>query len=452
MKIIIIGCGQVGTTLVSQLSQENHDITVIDTDGDKVRKLTEDYDVMGFCGNGVRLETLVEAGVENTDILIAVTESDEINLLCCIMAKKTGKCHTVARVRNPVYNGETEFIRKQMGISMTINPELETAFEISQLIKFPSAEQIDSFANGKLHLVKIKIRKSSPLADIAIKDILPKTKCDILVCAVERGENVLIPDGSTMLYEGDTISFVSTDEKIHGVFEKLGLGNKRIKNAMIVGGDTTAYYLAGLLTRGGIRVKIIEENVKVCEKLCDQLSDVDIINGDGTDKKLLLEEGIENADAFVSLTRIDEENIFLSMFAKSNSSAKLISKVNRLEFDDIINGLDIGSVVYPKYITADHITQFVRATQNSAGNNVSALYRILDNKVEALEFKVHEASPVVNRPIMELSLKSDILICCIIRNDKVIIPGGRDTIEKGDSVIIVTLRKALGDIRDILEE
>ncbi len=452
MKIIIIGCGQVGTTLTAQLSAEKHDITVIDTDAQKIRKITEDYDIMGLCGNGVQIGTLNEADIKNTDILIAVTESDEINLLCCIMAKKASKCYTVARVRNPVYSGETDFIKAQLGLSMIINPELLTATEISQLIKFPSAEQIDSFADGKIHLVKIKIHTSSPLANIEIKDIAPKTNCEILACAIERGDDVLIPDGSTEIKVGDTLSFIAFDDKIQDVFKKLGMHRNAVKNTMIVGGDTTAFYLSRLLCKAGIKVKIIEDDAGICNRLSDQFPDVTVIQGDGTDKKLLIEEGISAADAFVALTHIDEENIFLSLFAKQSSEAKPVAKVNRLEFDSVINGLDMGSIVFPKYITADYIMQFVRARQNSQGNNISTLYRILDNKVEALEFTVHDDSPVVNKPIMNLNLKPNVLICCISRSGNVIIPGGRDCIEKGDKVIIVSLYRGLHDLQDILED
>ena len=452
MKIIIIGCGQVGATLTEQLSGEKHDITVIDTNASVVSKLGDTYDVMGMCGNGVSIQTLTDAGVADSDMVIAVTESDEINLLCCLMAKKVGHCHTVARVRGPIYSGETDFIKAQMGIDLIINPEKETALEIAQLIRYPSAEKIDSFAKGMVQLVKIKITEDSPLNGIRLRSITQKTGCEMLVCAVERGDEVIIPDGHTAMYAGDTISFIVPDSRVGDTLSKLGLKHKPVKNVMIVGGDTIAVYLCRLLCESGVNTKIIEKDMARCEHLDTILPDITVIQGDGTDKQQLLDEDIRSADAFVANTNIDEENLFLSVFAKKVSDAKLVSKVNRLAFDDIITGLDIGSVIYPKYLTADYIVQYVRALENSAGNNVSTLYRLLNNKVEALEFSVHEDSPAVNKPIMQLNLKSNLLICCICRGNEVIIPGGYDSIHVGDSVIVVTLDGGLNDIRDILKE
>lgn len=452
MKIIIIGCGQVGTTLAEQLSVENHDITIIDKNESAVSKLALEYDIMGLCGNGVSITTLSEAGIANADILIAVTESDEINLLCCLMAKKAGRCHTIARVRSPIYSGETDFIKAQLGITLTINPEKETALEIAQLLRYPSAEKIESFAKGAVHVVKIKITADSPLCNLKLRDIAAKTGCEILVCAIERANDVIIPSGDTDIQAGDTISYIVTDDKVRTTFSKLGLRHKAVKSVMIVGGDTIAIYLARLLRHSGINVKIIDSDRERCMHLDALLKDATVILGDGTDKRLLLEEDLESAGAFFANTNIDEENIFLSMFAKEVSDAKLVSKVNRLAYDNIIKGLDIGSVIYPKYLTADYIMQYVRALGNSAGNNVSTLYRLLDNKVEALEFKINETSPVIDKPIMQLDLKQNLLICCIIRGDKVIIPGGFDSIQKGDSVIIVTLENGLRDIRDILKK
>ncbi len=452
MKIIIIGCGQVGSTLSGQLSAEKHDITVIDTNQSKIHKITEEFDVMGICGNGISIDTLTEAGIKDADILITVTESDEVNLLCALMAKKVSSLNTIARVRNPIYSGETEFIRSTMGISMIINPDLATAMEISQLVKHPSAEKIDNFAGGKVRLVKIKITDDSVLSGIQIKDISCNTNCEMLVCAIERGDDIIIPDGNSVIKSGDTVSFVVSAEKIKDTFIKLGLKYKHIKNTMIIGGDRIAHYLSKMLIKEGIDVKIIEENPKRCEWLDEQLPEATVICGDGTDKKQLIEEGISATGALVATTHIDEENIFLSMFAKEISNAKRVAKVNRLAFDNIIEGLNIGSVVYPNFITADYIMQYVRAKQNSAGNNISTLYRLLGNKVEALEFSVQADSPVIGIPLWKLNLKRNLLVCCICRGDKIIIPGGSDCIEKGDSVIIVTLQSGLSDIRHILKD
>lgn len=452
MKIIVIGGGQVGGTLVGQLSQENHDITLIDIDMHKVRKLTEEYDVMGVCGSGISVKTLEEAGVPDADIVIAVTETDEVNLLCAVMAKKISDAHTIARVRNPILSGETEFIRKQLGISMIINPDLATAREIRQLIKYPSAISIDSFAGGLVYLIKLKLRKDCVIDGVQIKDISSKTGCEMLVCAVERGENVIIPYGSTCLMAGDNISVIVDKSKIKDTLKKLGYEHREVKNVMIVGGKRIGYYTAEALDREGLNVKIIENNRERCEELDELLPHVTIINGDATDKQLLSAEGIKNADAFIAATGIDEENIFLTMFAREMSDAKCVSKVDRLAFDNILDKLDIDSVVYPNFITADYIMQYVRSIQNFAGNSVATLYRLIGNKVEALEFNVHENSPVINKPLRELELKKDLLVCSINRGGKVIVPGGNDCIEKGDSVVIVTLQTGLSDVRDILRD
>ena len=319
-------------------------------------------------------------------------------------------------------------------------------------MKYPAAEKIDSFAKGKVQLVKIKIDDNSPLCELKLRDISSKTGCEILVCAIERDDDVIIPDGNTSIRSGDMISYVVSADKVRDTFSRLGLEHRAVKNVTVIGGDTISIYLADILHKSGIDTKIIDPDFSRCDRLDTLLEYATIIHGDGTDKKLLIEEGIESTDAFFANTHIDEENIFLSMFAKDVSDAKIVSKVNRLDFDNIIKDLDIGSVIYPKYLTADYITQYVRALANSAGNNISTLYRLLDNKVEALEFSVHESSPVVDKPIMQLNLRPDLLICCIIRGDKVIIPGGYDSISKGDSVIIVTFNKGLSDIRDILKE
>ncbi|NCC44471.1 MAG: Trk system potassium transporter TrkA [Clostridia bacterium] len=450
MKIIIIGCGKVGFSLAEELTSENHDVTIIDSSARRMQEVAEDLDALQIVGNGASITTLMEADIKETDLFIAVTGSDELNLLCCLIAKKQGNCLTVARVRNPIYSKEIEFIRESVGISMIINPELAAAAEIARLLRFPSAIKIDTFAKGKIELLKFRLKPEFNLDHISIAELPLKEKCDILVSGVERGEEAFIPNGDFVLKNGDLVSIIASPQNAAAFFKNIGLKTNQVKNCMMVGGGTIAVYLARQLLAMKIKVVIIEQDPDVFQKLAENLPDAMIIQGDGTNKKLLLEENLEFAEAFVTLTNMDEENILLALFARENSKAKLITKVNRISFDNIIDQLDLGSVIYPKYITTDYILQYIRATQNSIGSNVETLYHILDNKAEALEFSIKEKSPVVGVALKDLRLKSNLLISCIYRKGRVMIPRGNDSIQVGDTVIVVTTHKNLGDIRDIL--
>ena len=451
MNIIFLGSGKVGRTLAEQLSNEGHNIVMVDIIAKKVQDISEDADIMGVLGNASSINTLLDAGIETADILIAVTGSDELNLLCCLIAKKVSKCHTIARVRNPVYGKEIGFIKERLGISMIINPEQAAAIEISRLLRFPSAIKIDTFAKGRVELLKFKVKPEFHLDQMTVMEVAERYKNSILICAVERGDEVYIPSGNFVLKDNDIISIIASPVNSALFFKRIGIHTHQVKSTMIVGGSTLSYYLAKLLLAMKIRVLIVEANKDRCEQLSELLPDATIINGDGTDKNLLLEEGLSRVESFVTLTNLDEENILLALFAKKNSNAKLVSKVNRIAFDDIIEGLDIGSVIYPKYLTADYILQYVRAMQNSIGSNVETLYQILDNKAEALEFSVHEDCPFLNTPLADLDIRNNLLITCINRNGKITIPRGQDSIQLGDTVIVVTTVKGLHDIKDILK-
>lgn len=452
MEIIIIGCGKVGLTLAEQLGKEEHNLVLVDTSAERIQSFSEEIDALKLLGNGASINTQLEAGVKTADILIAVTGSDEMNLLCCVIAKRAGHCKTIARVRNPVYSNEINFIKEQLGISMIINPELAAAMEISRILRFPSAIKIDTFAKGRVELLKFKIEPEFHLSGLSIMDIDGQMRCDVLFCGVERGEKVVIPDGNFVLQDDDKVSILATPRSSAEFFRKIGIVTNQVKNTMIVGGGTIAYYLAKQLSSMHIKVKIVERDRKRCEQLTELLQETLIINGDGADKRLLLEEGLANAESFVTLTNMDEENVLLSLFARDNSNAKLVTKVNRIAFDELISKLEVGSVIYPKYITADYILQYVRAMQNSIGSNVETLYHILDGQAEALEFKIQEDSPATGVPLMELNLKSNLLIGSINRKGVVHIPRGQDSIEVGDTVVVVTTQRGLHDIRDILKK
>ncbi len=453
MQVIIVGCGKVGRTLAEQLQEEDDiDLTLIDTSAEKIAVVTENVDAMGIVGNGASINVLMEAGVDTADILIAVTASDELNLLCCLIAQKTGQCHTIARVRNPLYSKEIGFIKERLGISMIINPELAAAQEISKLLRFPSAIKIDTFARGRVELLKFKVLPEFGLDGMSIIQIMSRFRADLLFCAIEGKEEVAIPGGNHIIHEGDVVSILATPQNAAAFFRQIGLKTNQVKNAIIVGGGTISVYLSLALLDMKIGVKIVEKDRARCEELSEQLPQATIICGDGTDSELLMEEGLEDAESFVALTNMDEENVFLALHAKAVSGAKLVAKVNRLAFDEVIDSLDIGSVIYPKYITADHILQYVRAMQNSIGSNVETLYHILDNQAEALEFAIRESSSVVGIPLADLKLKKNLLVGCLHRKGKVRIPRGQDTIQVGDTVIIVTTNKGLHDITDILEK
>lgn len=452
MNIIIVGCGKVGQKLTEYLSKEReHDITVVDLKNSPVSDLVSSFDVMGICGSGTKLATLLDAGIKSADILIAVTGSDEINLLTCLIAKKAGNCQTIARVRKPEYNDEISLFKEDLGLAMIINPELASAAEIARTLRFPSAIQIDTFAKGRVEILKFRIRSGSPLDNLKIVDINQKLNCDILVCGVERGDSAFIPNGDFELKCGDLVSIVASLKNGAHFFKTIGIKTTRIKDTVIIGGGATAYYLACMLLQSGISVKIIERDAARCDELCRRLPKATIINGDGTDNRLLLEEGIEYADSCVSLTNIDEENILLSLFVRSKTNAKIVTKINRIAYDEVISSLDLDTTVYPKNITAEYIVRFVRAKNNSIDSNIEAMHFILDGKAEALEFRIEQNSPIANVAIEDLHLKRDILIACINRNGKIIIPHGKDVIAAKDTVVVVTTRTGFKDIRDILE-
>ena len=454
MSIIIVGCGKVGHTLTERLVREGHDITVVDTSERVIRDTTEVFDVMGIRGNGASLSVLMEAGLQKADLIIAVTGSDELNLLCCTIARKAGgNLAAIARVRNPDYSKELTYLRQQLGLSMIINPELEAAREIARLLSSPQALTISAFARGHAELVRFRIPAGNRLCGKRIMELGAIFRFDFLVCAVGREGRVSIPDGSFLLAEGDEIMIVASTCDVHRIFESIDMRSEAVRSCMIIGGGKSSYYLAKLLLEQRMQVKIIESSRERCEELSTLLPEAVVICGDGGDEELLKEEGIATAEAFVPLTGLDEENILLTLYAKRVPGLKTITKINRITFSDVIEGLELGSVVYPKHITAESIIAYVRARQNSIGSNVETLYHLFDNRVEAVEFHVQKDAPVVGVPLAELGRRKrdDMLIACINRGGKIIFPRGQDAIAADDSVIIVTTQAGLRDISDILK-
>lgn len=451
LRIIIVGCGKVGHTLAQRLSEEGHSITVVDTNERAMKDVTEQLDIMGICGNGAVLHVLDEAGLSQSDMVIAVTGSDELNLLCCIVARKAGNdLAAIARVRNPDYGAEIPYLRQQLGLSMIINPELEAAKEIARVISRPQALTVSSFAKAQAELVRFRIPEHNVLCGRNLKQMSSMMPVSFLACAVVRSGEVYIPDGSFTLMPEDELSILASVKDIRRIFSTIGMYGEAARTCMIIGGGKSSYYLARLLIAQRVRVKIIEANPKRCQELTTLLPEAVILQGDGSDEALLREEGIEDIDAFVALTGMDEENILLTLFANRFQGVKTITKVNRINFNDVIDNLQLGSVVYPKYITAEAILAYVRARQNSIGSNVETLYRMFDNRVEAIEFHVEKDSPVIGIPLMEMKLKDHLLIACIGRSNRVFFPRGGDSIQAGDHVVIVTTHTGFADISDIL--
>ncbi len=451
MNITIVGCGKVGFKLVEQLSREDdHNITVIDTRAAVVQTAVSDYDIMGVVGSGTDVDTLNDAQITNTDVMIAVTGSDELNLMICLMAKKLGNCQTIARVRRPEYFKAVNLVKDDLGLAMVVNPDRAAASEIARILRFPSAIKIDTFAKGRVEILKFEIPQGNVLDNLRLMEMTSKLGSNILVCGVERGDEAFIPSGNFVLRAGDQISIVASIKDASQFIKKIGLRTDKIKDTMMVGGSNISYYLAKQLLQTGIDVKIIEHKQERCDELFELLPKANIIHGDGTDNKLLIEEGLETFDSFVSLTNIDEENVLLSLYAKSKTGGKVITKINRIEYGNVIDNLQLGTTIYPKNITAEYIVRFVRAMKNSMGSNIETMHFILDGKAEALEFRIKENSPVANITLDKLSLKENILIACINRNGKIIIPRGQDSMIAGDTVIVVTLKEGFKDISDIL--
>ena len=450
MNIIIVGCGKVGSTLAKQLSKEGHDISIIDINDKVVEEFSNSHDVMGIVGNGAAYSIQKSAGIEKAHLLIAVTGSDELNLLCCLIARKAGNCETIAKVRNPIYYKEIGFIKEELGLSMVINPDYEAASEIARILRFPSAIDINVFNKGSVELLSFKLEKGSILHDMKVQEIRAKLKFDILVCMVERGEEVIIPNGEFIMKENDIISIIAPHKKATEFFVKIGMIKNPVKNSMLIGGGDISYYLAKRLIKYGIDVTLVEKDEKRCEELSELIPEAMIIHGDGTDKDLLMEEGITHAESFASLTGLDEQNVLLSLHASNNMNGKIITKVNRITFDEVINNLNLGSIIYPKFTTMRYILKYVRAMNNSIGSNVETLYKIKNDKAEALEFYVNENSKLVGIPLEKLKLKDNLIICSIKRKGEIITPNGQDCIKKGDYVIVVTTNVGLQDLSDIL--
>jgi trk system potassium uptake protein TrkA len=451
MKIIIIGDGKVGHTLAENLSKEGNDVTIIDKDPEPLKKASEYLDVMCIKGNGVSTKVLMEAGVKDADLLIAATTSDEMNMVCCLTAKKLGAEHTIARIRDPEYASELSVLKRELGLDMVINPELECAREIGRVLSHPTAVEVEPFAKGRVELVEVKVAGSMPVAGKKLKEISAGINQSILIGAVQREGEVIIPNGETRIEENDMIYVIGRPVDVHDFCTRVVPDSNTVRNVMIVGGGRVAYYLAKYLEEAKIRAKIIEIDRDRCYELSELLPNTLIINGDGSEETVLDSENLCDMDAFVAVTGRDEENLLTSLYARQCGVDKVIAKINRMTYASLIRNMGIDSVVSPKQITANGIIRYVRGLKNAMGNPVETLYRIIDGKAEALEFIAGQSTKFLNVPLRDLKLKSGILVAAIVRKNEIIIPHGKDAIKPGDSVILIVKDQLFSDFNDIVE-
>ena len=450
VNIIIVGSGKVGYTLAQHLNAEGHEITVIDSDEEKIKDLSSEMDIYCVLGNGTSYRTQKEAGIEKADLLISVANQDEVNLLSCLIAKKAGNCQTIARVRNPEYYDEIGYIREELGLSMSINPEWEAANEMARLIQYPSALAVEKFRGG-MTLLRVVIPEKSVLNGMSVAEFAVKISRQILVCIVKRGKEIRIPDGNFVIEKGDRMHVVASHQNLKSFFRALGHKEEKVKKVMICGGGHVCFYLAVQLQQAGMQVKIIEQNQARCEELCELLPKATIIHGDATDQELLIEEGLENANAIVALTGMDEENIMMALFAKTRGIKKIVAKVNADTRAQMVESLGIESTVSAKSATADAILAYVKARMNSYSSaNIETMYRLLNGKIVAQEYIINKECDFTNTPLKDLPTKPNNLIACIGRHRRIIIPNGDDHLEVGDSVIVIAKEHTINDFKDIL--
>lgn len=451
MNIIIVGCGQVGQNLAEHLINDGNNVTVIDRSYESVKSLTDKVDAMGIVGNGASHVTLAEAGVENADLLIAVTNSDELNLLCCTIAKKTSNCKVIARVRSHIYNNESAFLKNELGLAMVINPEYVAAQEIARILRSPSAVSIETFGKGKVELLKYRLPEDSAIIGMSVKDVMMKYKSNVLFATIERGDKAFIAKGDFVFNARDVVSIISSPEGSQDFFKQIGSKNQSVKSAMIVGSGEITHYLCAEIKKSKMNIKIIESDMARCDELSSAFPHVTVVHGDTTNQELMKEEGIGRVGAFLALSDSDEENMILSLHAEGKTRGKIITKVTRMDYDSVINKLDLDTVIYPKAIVSDMILRYVRSAKNTRGSNMETLYNVIKGEIEASEFIIRKPSGIVGVPISRLRFKKNVLIAAILRDGEVIIPRGYDTIEIGDSVVIVSKVMGLQDITDILE-
>ena len=449
MNIVIVGVGKVGETLIGNLVREKHDVVIVDSDYETVNNQVNRYDVRGIVGGGLERNVLLDAGVDKADLLIACTSHDETNILCCVLAKKIGVHHTVARVRDPQYFKEMENMRQDLGLDYAFNPELATALEIAQVLKFPSARSVENFAGGRALMAAFEITGNNPLIGKNLQQISKEYGSKILIGVVQRDNKIIIPHGDYIVESGDLVHIIGDEQEIASFCKKIKIFKRKAKSAFIVGGGKIVYYLAQELFRMGVNVKIVEKDEERAEELSELLPAATVIIGNGTDQDVLDEENLKNSDACITLTGMDEENVMISLYAKQSKVDKIVTKIDRPTILKMVNMLGLGTVVSPRNVIANHIVRFVRAYSSAKGEGADTLYKI-GNKAEALEFTVLEGFKGIDIPLKKLTLKKNVLIGGIVRENEFILPSGDSTIKVGDRVIVVSEEKQFTDLSQIL--
>ena len=450
MKIIIAGGGKIGHSIASILADEGHDITVIDHNADLIGTLSNSLDVICVEGSATNSDALREAGAAEADLVLAATQHDEVNMVCGISARHLGAKHVIARIRDPEYLSQKAFLREALGLDMIVNPDYECAREIARILRFPSAVRVDTFTKGSVEIVEHKVSENSILEGVQLKDLGAKLGVRVLVSVVERGGEAFIPNGAFTLRAGDRLSVTGTVKELRRFFAAVGALKKTVRQVMIVGGSRAAVYLTRMLLESGMSVTVVEKDRERCDRLCDLLPEAHIVHGDATRSDVLQEDGLGSADAFVALTGEDGDNIVTAMYARQCAVDKIVVKVNREHFSDILESAGLDSIVSPKELVSEQLARFVRAMSNSAGSSMETLYRLADGKVEALEFRVGENAACVGKPLRELKLKPNTLIAAVIRGSKSILPDGGTVIQPEDHAIVVSAAGKLKSLDDII--
>ena len=454
MRILVVGDGKVGHVLAEHLTSEEHDVVVVDNDENVLQRTEDTLDVLCVRGNGANARTLMNAGANKADIIITATHSDEVNMLCCLIAKRLGTKYAIARIRDPEYNESLNILQQELGIDMAVNPERATAQEISRLLRFPFATSIESFAKGRVEMVEFRAQEHDAVVDLPIRDISRKNHGipQVLYAAVERDGHVIIPNGDFVIRANDKVHVAADMVTITAYFRFLGKNNMRIKNVLILGGGRISYYLAKMIVPMGIHVSIMEIDEKKAAFLSEMLPEANIIHGDGTDQELLEQEGLQDMDAFVALSNRDEENLMTGLFASRQGVPKVVVKNNHVSYLDLINDLGLDSIISPKTITCDNILRYVRARVNGQGTKVEKLYRLMNGKAEAMEFIARLNDPYIGIPLRDLNVRPHTLVAVIVRRGKVFVPFGNDHIEAGDNVVIIACETGINDLNEVIRK
>lgn len=452
MKILIAGSGKVGLTLAGRLCAEGHDLTLIDSDRSVLETAMERYDVMTVQGNCASMSILSQAGVQEADLLIATAGADEVNLLCCMTAHgMNAALHTIARIRNPEYREQAYAMRDFFGLSMTFNPERQTATEIERLLKYPGFLKRDTFAKGRAEIVELRVDPDSKLCNLPLSDMNALVKRRVLVCVVLRDGRAIMPDGSFVVRAGDRLFVTAPTENLTVLLKSLGLLTHKAKRVILAGGGRVSYYLAQALQSAGVSVRLIERNADRCATLATMLPHTEIVHGDASNQAVLESEGLLQCDALVSLTSLDELNMVMSLYASSCGVPQVITKVGRVENPAMLNNLPLGSVICPRELCCNTIVRYVRAMQNQTGAAIT-VHSIADGQAEAMEFLVDETTHHCGEPLKNLHLRSGVLVVCITHNGRIEIPGGDSCFRAGDTLVLVTAKDTvLYQLNDIFE-